>query len=1137
MQDKVYEGKRQPKVSSAAMKRTLFIGIGGTGKEVLMRLRRKFFSMTENKYGHEFIRYLWIDTDVDGPAICDENWAVIGEGISFGVRDSVNEVFNASVDRDTLSQFYDRINTFPHIRHWFPEDALRPLGYNALLNGAKGIRPLGRLAFAWHSSDILSIIQENIGKIDVNSFTESNLDNNIDIYVVGSLAGGTGSGMFLEIAKLLKANWPTNSVYGVFFLSDMFTAVGDNQYRDANCYAALQELDFYQNAGNMGDPLISKERHLFEFVDSSGGAKSFNLPLYNNVFLVTNEYFKSPAEATFSDPFEMVAEIFYYDFDNSDFGSLKRSRTVNSTICGSQASVVYIQKDNRNNKDIAVESTYPSDYSAFSLAGIFLNLNKMKIWGAYKYICDLLKKLESKKQGSPNLYQNPDGSFSIRWLNLEDMLRKITNGTSNDSLGESYIKRLKQRHQKTLNDLYSKIKFDHYSVGSVQKVCHEIFQEIDRFISDEDGNARSALTTFKSVHGEILAELNNNLEIGIAKLYAEIEELMYSILANIELGGVSTAKAMLELVKAKITQMETSYDNYMNDIRRRKHSVADKKSPEHPEIKIDSSISDLLQRIEDCNEIPLLFPLYKNKAKKFYDRHLSREIDKMNRELMAQVRLYFEECLSLLLERFQVEFDETAGTLIKRFRQLTIELVDSVEVSLANGTQAPGMIQQLNWYQGNLSDLYNHFRGFEISLGAAISQQISRKLVLDDSMEKESQYKNFLAMQGGDQWFTSALSDLYKQHLDLYHPVNMDINDEMQKFVRTLVFYKKITGSSIPNLKEAMKEISRSKFDSFNRSVSVTDQLHAALQNDPAGVKNKVKKMLDNFTIRLALSQSYPNIRARVERTTDNNRLVGLPAPHSEIEDLLKTSGQVSNVNYHGSQESILFYSETFGYPLFMLKNISNLKYALDLNMKESGNNIYHRYSDIVTDYLRPLVIPQNVEDMKSILHSWEILYEAITLRVIEYKDKTWKATLEDPNRHNIRETIELGKTLESATYKLNSNPDLRNLVKHKISDVFALELNNKESIEQIWFALYDNYQGVNEYVGSQFDTNRPITPQEYVLETLLNKYLEKYMQLTGDTDVHNVEVALSQEYRDVIMISSGYKDATHQNGLKVIPN
>ena len=144
---------------------------------------------------------------------------------------------------------------------------------------APRIRPLGRLAFAWHSANILQAVRDNIGKLDVKFKVEGvDLDDSLAIYIVGSLAG-TGSGMFLELAKMIKAYWPAYPVIGVFFMSDMFSSVGDNQYRDANCYAALQELDFYQNASNKLDPLISREGQMFQFVTAADEHRDFNLPL------------------------------------------------------------------------------------------------------------------------------------------------------------------------------------------------------------------------------------------------------------------------------------------------------------------------------------------------------------------------------------------------------------------------------------------------------------------------------------------------------------------------------------------------------------------------------------------------------------------------------------------------------------------------------------------------------------------------------------------------------------------------------------------------------------------------------------------------------------------------------------------
>src|SRR5438034_7551738 len=61
------------KTNSCRVEPTLLIGLGGTGKEVLLRLRQRFVEKY-NIVGFPTMAYLWIDTDtqnhnIDGQAI------------------------------------------------------------------------------------------------------------------------------------------------------------------------------------------------------------------------------------------------------------------------------------------------------------------------------------------------------------------------------------------------------------------------------------------------------------------------------------------------------------------------------------------------------------------------------------------------------------------------------------------------------------------------------------------------------------------------------------------------------------------------------------------------------------------------------------------------------------------------------------------------------------------------------------------------------------------------------------------------------------------------------------------------------------------------------------------------------------
>ncbi|MCB5252846.1 MAG: tubulin-like doman-containing protein [Candidatus Cloacimonadaceae bacterium] len=1135
IQDKVREGTGEHKKASAAMKKTLFIGLGGSGKEVLMRLRRKFYGANENKYGYDFIRYLWIDTDTAGTPICDENWEVIGENIRFGVRNSIDEVFNASIDRDTLSSFYEKINAFPHIRHWFPAEALKPLGYEALLYGAKGIRPLGRLAFSWHSSDILLTLEQNISKLD-RQFDVSGveLDNEIDVYIVGSLAGGTGSGMFLELAKLLKSNWPSNSVYGIFFLSDMFAEKGDNEYRDANCYAALQELDFYQTAANSLDPLIGKERHMFEFVDSEGITKKFNLPLYSNVFLVSNEYYKSPKENLFSDPFEMVAEIFYFDFDKSPFGAFKRQNTVNTKIVGSQASVEYIMPDQETGNDIKVESIYHSDYSSFALSGIFLNVSKMKTWASYKYIVDLLSNLLKDNPNNNQLFESPDGGFRISKLNFEEILHQITHGSRPNSVYEDFIHILTTKKQKKLQDVEAKITFDHTNVSKVQQVCQQQFADIDAFVQNELGTMNRELIEYERIPGPTLDKLLSNLNSGLNDTYSEIEKLMYDILANYHDGGITVATQMLDRVKALVNQMDVNQNNYANDVKRLKESLKEEK-PDHPEVHIDSRISGLLQRIQDSDEIPWVFPLYKDKAKKYYDRNLSHEIDHMNREIKKQIGDYFNSCLELIKKRFEVKFKEKIGELVNQYRTRIIDMVDSVEVTIPNVINPIGMNKQIREFKTHLTSLHAYFKRYELSLKTEISVKLNRKMILDKDVDQDKIYQSFKQRLNGDDWFASQISSWFLNLINEAHNTNDNISSSMEQFVKIITFYNYIASKTKLEIRPALRQACRKEFNNFMEDKSAMDQLVESIRTDEATYRQSVGGMLDNFNFRLALSLAYTKIKQRIENTS-MVRIVGLPEPNEYVESFLSGLGKVKNFQYHGSKESILFYAETFGFPLFMLKNIEHLKTEFVRNCEAGANNKYHRYTDIVTDYLKPLVIPQSSEDMQEFLHCWEVLYEAIVLHLIRYDNKNWVATIENPERFNVEENITFGKTLDAAVMKLKNNKKLMSVIKDKSSDLFAEKYNQKESIEQIWFALFSNYEDIRKFVSDQFQENKPKIPQEYVLERLLTKYLDKYCRIESISNMKDGQKNLTTAYKDVMKISSGYQDSVHRNGVKVYP-
>jgi hypothetical protein len=85
---------------------------------------------------------------------------------------------------------------------------------------------------------------ENISAMKDKGFYVSKR-RGVNIFVVSSLAGGTGSGMFLDIAFILRNLNPSSNVSGVFILPRVFARLPGADLIKANTYAALKEIETF----------------------------------------------------------------------------------------------------------------------------------------------------------------------------------------------------------------------------------------------------------------------------------------------------------------------------------------------------------------------------------------------------------------------------------------------------------------------------------------------------------------------------------------------------------------------------------------------------------------------------------------------------------------------------------------------------------------------------------------------------------------------------------------------------------------------------------------------------------------------------------------------------------------------------
>ncbi len=199
--------------------------------------------------------------------------------------------FNASLVLQTMRQSLDqqtgRATRYPEIARWWDSD----FDPGMVAQGAKQIRAIGRLAFYYHFRQFQRDFARNLDmlrRIIPREQTEERgihvlrRSNQIKVYIISSLCGGTGAGLFLDVAAWIRAVLLDEAyLIGVLLMPSVFLPViqADIQQRriQANAYAAIKELEYLQ---------ANPDAYQFAFP----GEGERHIPyLFNRIYLVERE--------------------------------------------------------------------------------------------------------------------------------------------------------------------------------------------------------------------------------------------------------------------------------------------------------------------------------------------------------------------------------------------------------------------------------------------------------------------------------------------------------------------------------------------------------------------------------------------------------------------------------------------------------------------------------------------------------------------------------------------------------------------------------------------------------------------------------------------------------------------------------
>jgi serine/threonine protein kinase len=222
----------------------LIVGIGQMGLSVLQRLRQE----VQENYGSAgslpHVGLLYLDTDPESPTAATR--PVQGAPLA------PSEVLLARLNR--AIHYQKPREGRPRIDTWFNTNMLYRIPRNLTTDG---LRTLGRLAFIDNYRPIAARLREDLEACLDPEALEASIkktglqlrSNRPRVYVVASLAGGTGSGIFIDLAYVVRGilkslGYPQPHVIGLL-LAPVADLNSPQKKGLVNTMAALTELNHF----------------------------------------------------------------------------------------------------------------------------------------------------------------------------------------------------------------------------------------------------------------------------------------------------------------------------------------------------------------------------------------------------------------------------------------------------------------------------------------------------------------------------------------------------------------------------------------------------------------------------------------------------------------------------------------------------------------------------------------------------------------------------------------------------------------------------------------------------------------------------------------------------------------------------
>ena len=221
----------------------LVIGLGGTGKDITLAIKRKFQErfneLDPNTKVPPRTAYLVLDDDKTGIGVEPEG-LVLADYHRLHV-DNIGGIFTSQ----TFTSYE---------REWINTG----LSTTAATDGAGGVRQLGRFQLFRNIDEIVGKLKSKLNAILAHNPTTPPSAASMNVLICASLSGGTGSGTALDVAYIVNqiirdehTAYATGlKMYGMFVMPENIIkkATLDStriEELQANAYAAMKEIDYW----------------------------------------------------------------------------------------------------------------------------------------------------------------------------------------------------------------------------------------------------------------------------------------------------------------------------------------------------------------------------------------------------------------------------------------------------------------------------------------------------------------------------------------------------------------------------------------------------------------------------------------------------------------------------------------------------------------------------------------------------------------------------------------------------------------------------------------------------------------------------------------------------------------------------